>query len=43
MQVDHGLHFRWLHLRFLSGQQQMLFDNLRPRALGTPLRKASAI
>ena len=28
--------FRWLHLRFLSGQQQMLFDNLRPRALGTP-------
>src|SRR5208337_1844581 len=28
--------FRWLHLRFLSGQQQTLFDNLRPRALGTP-------
>jgi ribonucleoside-diphosphate reductase alpha chain len=28
--------FRWLHLRFLCGQQQMLFDNLRPRALGTP-------
>jgi len=28
--------FRWLHLRFLSGQQQLLFDNLRPRALGTP-------
>jgi ribonucleoside-diphosphate reductase alpha chain len=23
-------------LRFLSGQQQMLFDNLRPRALGAP-------
>jgi len=28
--------FRWLQLRFLSGQQQMLFDNLRPRALGSP-------
>jgi ribonucleoside-diphosphate reductase alpha chain len=30
--------FRWLQLRFLSGQQQLLFDNLRPRALsnGTP-------
>jgi len=26
--------FRWLQLRFLSGQQQLLFDNLRPRALG---------
>ena len=26
--------FRWLHLRFLTGQQQMLFDNLRPRTLG---------
>ncbi len=28
--------FRWLQLRFLTGQQQMLFDNLRPRtpALG---------
>jgi ribonucleoside-diphosphate reductase alpha chain len=30
--------FRWLQLRFLSGQQQLLFDNLRPRSLqsGTP-------
>jgi ribonucleoside-diphosphate reductase alpha chain len=28
--------FRWLQLRFLSGQQQMLFENLRPRALGAP-------
>jgi ribonucleoside-diphosphate reductase alpha chain len=27
--------FRWLQLRFLTGQQQSLFDNLRPRALGT--------
>jgi ribonucleoside-diphosphate reductase alpha chain len=26
--------FRWLQLRFLTGQQQSLFDNLRPRALG---------
>ena len=26
--------FRWLHLRFLSGQQQLLFDNLRPKSLG---------
>jgi ribonucleoside-diphosphate reductase alpha chain len=23
--------FRWLQLRFLTGQQQMLFENLRPR------------
>ncbi len=28
--------FRWLQLRFLSGQQQLLFDNVRPRALGSP-------
>ncbi|HYW97987.1 MAG TPA: hypothetical protein VE822_02665, partial [Candidatus Elarobacter sp.] len=28
--------FRWLQLRFLTGQQQLLFENLRPRpaALG---------
>ncbi len=26
--------FRWLQLRFLTGQQQLLFDNLRPRTLG---------
>ena len=25
--------FRWLHLRFLTGQQQLLFENLRPRTL----------
>jgi len=24
--------FRWLQLRFLTGQQQMLFDNLRPKS-----------
>jgi ribonucleoside-diphosphate reductase alpha chain len=29
--------FRWLQLRFLTGQQQLLFDNLRPRANGAPL------
>ncbi len=26
--------FRWLELRFLSGQQQLLFENLRPKSLG---------
>jgi ribonucleoside-diphosphate reductase alpha chain len=26
--------FRWLHLRFLTGQQQMLFDNLRLKPAG---------
>jgi len=26
--------FRWLQLRFLTGQQQMLFENLRPRLNG---------
>jgi len=28
--------FRWLQLRFLTGQQQMLFDNLRPKSLSAP-------
>src|SRR6266852_2682987 len=28
--------FRWLQLRFLTGQQQMLFENLRLRPAGTP-------
>ncbi|MGA9039591.1 MAG: vitamin B12-dependent ribonucleotide reductase [Terriglobales bacterium] len=27
--------FRWLQLRFLTGQQQLLFDTLRPRISGT--------
>jgi ribonucleoside-diphosphate reductase alpha chain len=27
--------FRWLQLRFLTGQQQLLFENLRPRLAGT--------
>ena len=33
--------FRWLHLRFLSGQQQMLFENLRPRPSVAELPEAS--
>jgi len=28
--------FRWLQLRFLSGQQQLLFEHLRPKSLATP-------
>ena len=28
--------FRWLHARFLTGQQQMLFDNLRPKSAVLP-------
>ncbi|HEX6504904.1 MAG TPA: vitamin B12-dependent ribonucleotide reductase [Terriglobales bacterium] len=28
--------FRWLHARFLTGQQQMLFDNLRPKSAALP-------
>ena len=30
--------FRWLHLRFLTGQQQTLWDNLRPKSLGSPVQ-----
>src|SRR3954469_18516845 len=26
--------FRWMHLRFLTGQQQALFDGLRPKTIG---------
>ncbi len=28
--------FRWLQLRFLTGQQQMLFETLRPKSLAVP-------
>jgi ribonucleoside-diphosphate reductase alpha chain len=28
--------FRWLQMRFLSGQQQFLFENLRPKPNGAP-------
>ena len=34
--------FRWLTLRFLTGQQGMLFDNLRPRALASAHQKEGA-
>jgi ribonucleoside-diphosphate reductase alpha chain len=27
--------FRWLQIRFLTGQQQMLFENLRPKLAGS--------
>jgi ribonucleoside-diphosphate reductase alpha chain len=33
--------FRWLHLRFLTGQQQSLFDNLRPKGMGEGMRAAA--
>src|SRR5205807_7210266 len=28
--------FRWLQLRFVTGQQQLLFDNLRPKSWSAP-------
>jgi ribonucleoside-diphosphate reductase alpha chain len=28
--------FRWLQLRFMTGQQQFLFENLRPKQQGAP-------
>jgi ribonucleoside-diphosphate reductase alpha chain len=34
--------FRWLQLRFLTGQQQMLFENLRLKAGGAPHTGPSA-
>jgi ribonucleoside-diphosphate reductase alpha chain len=34
--------FRWLQLRFLTGQQQMLFDNLRLRPAGTGTQPSEA-
>jgi ribonucleoside-diphosphate reductase alpha chain len=34
--------FRWLQLRFLTGQQQMLFENLRLKAGGAPHPAPSA-
>jgi ribonucleoside-diphosphate reductase alpha chain len=34
--------FRWLHMRFLTGQQQLLFEHLRPKPNGTlPQPKAT--
>jgi ribonucleoside-diphosphate reductase alpha chain len=28
--------FRWLQLRFMTGQQQFLFENLRPKPVAAP-------
>src|SRR5437016_13034734 len=33
--------FRWLQLRFLTGQQQLLFENLRPRPAALEIGRAS--
>jgi ribonucleoside-diphosphate reductase alpha chain len=33
--------FRWLQMRFLSGQQQFLFESLRPKPLGDGGRESS--
>jgi ribonucleoside-diphosphate reductase alpha chain len=35
--------FRWLESRFLTGQQQMLFDNLRPKSWSTPNAEGTGI
>jgi ribonucleoside-diphosphate reductase alpha chain len=35
--------FRWLQLRFLTGQQQMLFENLRLKAAGAPAPGAEGV
>jgi ribonucleoside-diphosphate reductase alpha chain len=34
--------FRWLQLRFLTGQQQMLFENLRPKLSGVSSQPSEA-
>jgi ribonucleoside-diphosphate reductase alpha chain len=35
--------FRWLQMRFLSGQQQLLFENLRPKSMnGTSVPEVTA-
>jgi ribonucleoside-diphosphate reductase alpha chain len=35
--------FRWMQMRFLTGQQQMLFENFRPRALNGAADASSAV
>jgi ribonucleoside-diphosphate reductase alpha chain len=35
--------FRWLDLRFLTGEQQSLFDDLRPRPHGQPAPTAAPV
>jgi ribonucleoside-diphosphate reductase alpha chain len=32
--------FRWLHMRFLTGQQQMLFENFRPKSAALPQQES---
>src|SRR5512133_2787776 len=34
--------FRWLKLRFLAGQQQMLFENFRPKLSAAPAAEGPA-
>ena len=34
--------FRWLQLRFLTGQQQMLFENFRPKLSAAPAAEGPA-
>src|ERR1700689_2750206 len=34
--------FRWLQMRFLSGQQQFLFENLRPKPVAGPAAEGIA-
>ncbi|HEX3822248.1 MAG TPA: vitamin B12-dependent ribonucleotide reductase [Candidatus Sulfotelmatobacter sp.] len=34
--------FRWMQMRFLTGQQQMLFENFRPRTLNAATDASSA-
>ena len=33
--------FRWLQLRFLTGQQQFLFENLRPKPVQRQRERAT--
>jgi ribonucleoside-diphosphate reductase alpha chain len=35
--------FRWLQMRFLSGQQQFLFENLRPKAVAPSTEGTSSL
>ena len=35
--------FRWLQMRFLTGQQQLLFDNLRPKSLNAAVPEVGDI
>jgi ribonucleoside-diphosphate reductase alpha chain len=35
--------FRWLEMRFLTGQQQLLFDGLRPKLAQSEEKDATAV